>query len=96
MPRPRKFRRVCHYPQTLSFAPEEGQGKDPLRQQQAQEIGKGQEHGDSGHRHAAVEFIAAALGLLALALQHIEEAQPDHGAEAVEATMAMPTMPFSP
>ena len=30
MPRPRKFRRVCHYPQTLSFAPEEGQGKDPV------------------------------------------------------------------
>ena len=30
MPRPRKSRRVCHYPQTLSFAPEEGQGKEAV------------------------------------------------------------------
>ena len=30
MPRPRKSRRVCHYPQTSFFAPEEEQGKEAV------------------------------------------------------------------
>ena len=32
MARPRKFRRVCHYPQTLSFSPSEARGETvPVR-----------------------------------------------------------------
>ena len=31
MPRPRKYRMICHYPQSLSFVPEEGtDGKEPV------------------------------------------------------------------
>ena len=31
MPRPRKYRMICHYPQNLSFVPEEGtDGKEPV------------------------------------------------------------------
>lgn len=30
MPRPRKSRKVCHFPQTLSFVPAEGSEKDPV------------------------------------------------------------------
>ena len=31
MPRPRKYRRVCQFPQTLSFSPEEGQEEQVRR-----------------------------------------------------------------